>query len=135
MYNRADARLVAFRKKKGRTVPKGKEDYVSLIENLMEPGDKWDNFSERWDILVTPKEVKRAEPEKDEMFIANTIVEIKTKLSLGVSIEEIEENLSDRERNLYNIIEVNYLGPVVKWEEYNDTWGVSLENGTGFCQL
>ena len=44
------------------------------------------------------------------------------------SLEDIEKALTDRERNVYEIINLNYLGDVVGWESYYSKWEAKVDH-------
>lgn len=127
MFLRSDFRLVAYRKKNKAALPKGKEWIAEEIEKVMLPKDKWEDFSVSWDLFVSPKKVSRIVPEVDEVYVNNACIEIKTKLSLGMSKDELYESLTDRQKNIYDTVCLNYLGEEVDWETYNDTWAIKID--------
>jgi len=127
MFVRSDIRYVAYRMKNGAPIPKEKEHLVEEIEKVKNSTDSWKDFSDVWDLYVSPKYIKRVAPERDEVFVNNFCIEVKTKVSMGVSLNEIEESLDDRERNIYDIVNLNYLGEEVDWALYNKAWGVKID--------
>lgn len=128
MFIRSDVRYVAYRMKNGAPIPEGKEHLLQEIEKVKLSSDDWDDFSDTWDLYVSPRYIKRVSPERDEIFLNNFCIEVKTKASMGVSLEEIEESLDDRERNIYDIVNLNYLGDEVDWSLYNKDWGVKIDH-------
>jgi len=128
MFIRSDVRYVAYRMKNGAPIPEGKEHLLKEIEKVKFSSDDWDDFSDTWDLYVSPRHIKRVSPERDEIFVNNFCIEVKTKVSMGVSLEEIEESLDDRERNIYDIVNLNYLGDEVDWSLYNKGWGVKIDH-------
>jgi hypothetical protein len=128
MLNRSDVRYVAYRMKNEALIPKEKEHLLDKILEVKLESDNWEDFADTWDLFVHNDRVERVFPEKDEVFVNNFCIEVKTKVSMGMSLEEIEKSLSDRERNIYDIIHLNYLGEEVDWELYNKSWGVKIDN-------
>lgn len=127
MFVRSDVRYVAYRMKNGAPIPEGKEHLVEEIEKVKSSTDSWKDFSDNWDLYVSPKYIKRVAPERDEVFVNNLCIEVKTKVSMGVSLSDIEESLDDRERNVYDIVNLNYLGEEVDWTLYNKAWGIKID--------
>lgn len=128
MFRRSDFRLVCYRKRKNANIPEGSDWILEEIEKVMLPEDSWEDFSTSWDIFVTKNSVSRIIPETDEVYVNNTCIEIKTKISLGV--EDFEKDLNRRQKNIYDVIVLNYLGEEVDWLNYNETWGVRIDQSS-----
>lgn len=127
MFRRSDFRLVCYRKRKNAQVPENLEWVLEEIEKVRLPEDSWEDFSTSWDLFVGKNHISRIVPEIDEIYVNNTCIEIKTKLSMGADIKEVEDSLNTRQRNIYDVVVLNYLGEEVDWENYNETWGVKID--------
>lgn len=135
MFRRSDVRLCAYKLKGGNNAPEDKKWLVPEIEKIMLEEDTWESFAESWDVVVSRDKITRVATERDEIFINNTCVEIKTKISVGIPEEEVVASLSPRQLNIYSIVTANYLGDTVDWEAYNETWGVKLDLGSGRTEV
>lgn len=135
MFRRSDVRLCAYKLKSGNKPSEDKEWIVPEIEKIMLEEDTWASFAESWDMVVTQNKITRVATERDEIFINNTCVEIKTKISVGIPEEEVVASLNPRQLNIYSIVKTNYLGDTIDWEAYNETWGVKLDLGSGRTEV
>lgn len=135
MLRRSDVRLVAYRKKNNAKVSESLEYLVPELEKIMKPSDFWEDFSESWDVVVSKNKITRIVPEKDEVFINNTCIEIKTKVGLNISYEKIKESLDIRQLNIVEIIEANYLGDTIDWSAYNIDWSVRIDKDSGRIEV
>lgn len=127
MFRRSDFRLVCYRKRKNAAIPEGMDWILEEIEKVRLPEDSWESFSTSWDIFVSKNAVSRIIPEIDEVYVNNTCIEIKTKLSMGAELKDVEASLSTRQKNIYDVVVLNYLGSEVDWANYNETWGVKID--------
>lgn len=126
MYSRADIRHTCYRKKNGAEYASDKQALVDLVESVKRPGDKWEEFSDRWDVFVSPTKIYRIEPEVDYQFVNNTCIEYSSKLSAGMIEESLYESLEPRKRNIIDLIKLNYLGEEVDWQGYGSAWTVEI---------
>lgn len=127
MFTRSEVRHTCYRLKKDLPVKKGNEWLAEHIENAKLDTDDWEDFSIKWDLHVSRDKITRIIPETDRAFVNDTCVEIKTKVSMGVSKEEVYATLNIRKRNIFDFIELNFAGENVPWDKYNDTWGIGID--------
>lgn len=127
MLRRSDVRLCAYRKQANAKIPEKLLHIIPLIEDILGE-DTWENFLKGWDIIVKDGEIVKVIPEKDLHFAVTTCLEIKTKISLGISEEEISTTLDIRQKNIYDIVNLNYLGDTVDWENFNVTWEIKFDS-------
>jgi len=127
MFSRKKVRHTAYTMKGGVTQHTPEiNSIIAEIEKVMEPGDKWEEFSLEWDLFVTPNNIVRVTPETDRTFIHSTLIEIKTKVEMGLEIEKILEGLPARKRNVYQMVDLNYLGDTIDWEKYQTGWDIEI---------
>ena len=127
MLRRSDVRLCAYRKQANAKIPEKLLHIIPLIEDILEE-DTWENFLKGWDIVIKNGEIVKIIPEKDLQFAVTTCLEIKTKISLGVPEEEVLTTLDIRQKNIYDIVILNYLGDIVDWENFNLTWEIKFDS-------
>lgn len=101
-------------------------EILPYLEEAMADEDTWEGFADYWDVIVTPEKIIRVATENDEIFINDFCVSLRTKLEVGMKLEEIVETFSTRELNLYEIININYLGDEVDWNKYKHSWDVTI---------
>jgi hypothetical protein len=127
MLRRSDVRLCAYRKQANVKIPAKLLHIIPLIEDILEE-DTWENFLKGWDIVIKNGEIVKIIPEKDLQFAVTTCLEIKTKISLGIPEKEILTTLDIRQKNIYDIVTLNYLGDTVDWENFNLTWEIKFDS-------
>lgn len=130
MFTRSEVRHTCYRLKKGLPAKAGNEWLEEHISEAKFDSDSWEDFSIKWDLHVSKDKITRIIPEIDQAYVNNTCVEIKTKVSVGISKEEIYETLDIRKRNIFDFIELNFAGEEVPWEKYNETWGTDIDYQT-----
>jgi len=128
MLKRSDVRLCAYRKQADSEPPKNLSHLIPIIEDIMLEGDTWKNFLTVWDMVVKDGSVVRIATEKDLQFAVSTCIEIKTKISMGMLEEDIVNKLDERQKNIYDIVKLNYLGPEVDWEKFNISWELKFDS-------
>lgn len=127
MFSRKKVRHTAYTMKSGVTQHTPEIDnIIAEIERVMEPGDTWEGFSLEWDLFVTSNNIVRVTPETDRTFIHSTLIEIKTKVEMGLEIENILEGLPARKRNVYQMVDLNYLGDEIDWAKYQTGWDIEI---------
>lgn len=132
---RADVRLVGYRKKSNLEYPERFKKEYEELQKVKLSTDKWEDFSILWDVFVNKDKVVRIVPELDYNYVNTTCIEIKTKISLGISEEEIEKTLNDRQLNIYNIVNLHYLGDTVDWNTYNLEWGIKIDHDSNRMEV
>lgn len=124
MYSRSEFRHACYRAKKGAATSENRQ-VLALIEPLMEPQHRWENFASEWDVIVTKdNQVKIVFPEKSYDFIHSTLLKAALYDEMGKSFSD----LSDREFNIVMQIEQLMLDGVMTWSNYNSLWGVTLDS-------
>jgi hypothetical protein len=127
MFSRKKVRHTAYTMKNGVTQFNDEiNSIIAEIEKVMEPGDTWAGFSLTWDLFVTKNNIVRIAPETDKTFIHSTLIEIKTKVEMGLDLESILEGLPARKRNVYQMVDLNYLGDKIDWSGYETKWAISI---------
>jgi len=101
-------------------------EIIPHLEQAMADEDTWEGFAEYWDVIVKPDRIIRVATENDEVFINDFCVAMRTKLAMGMALEDILETFSVREQNIYEIIKINYLGDEVDWSEYKFSWTAQI---------
>lgn len=124
---RSNVRNACYRMKAGAPLAEGQEEIVELITEAWNEEDDWQGFNDSWDVVVKDGKIIRVGTETDEIFVNDLCVAIKTKLEAGLSLEKITSTFTDREQNVYDVIQLNYLGPKVEWSEYKKTWNTSID--------
>lgn len=124
---RSDIRNACHRLKKDGPLLDHQVDLKEKLEEILLPGDTWKNFTEVWDIIVKDGKIIRVGTELEESFINDLCVSIRTKLELGQDLSNIEAGFDSREQNVYDVIQLNYLGQEVDWSKYKKTWNTSID--------
>lgn len=123
MYSRSEIRHACFRAKNKVATEKNKQ-ILSLIEPMLEIHQRWENFSDVWDVIVTKdKQIKIVTPEKDKDFIHTTLLKASLYKELGKDFTDLE----DREYNIVVQVEQIMLDKIMNWSNYNKTWGVVFD--------
>ncbi len=122
MINRSELRHACFRAKKGAATEQNLR-VLALVEPLLQPGQRWDNFSQEWDIFVARGEIKIVKPETDLDFIRNTCLEKHFQVKHNAPSIEWD----DRKANVITIVEMLMLDGLMTWENYNIKWGVDID--------
>lgn len=135
MFRRSDVRLICFKLSKGGNLTEEQKEILPFIEEKLTPSDSWENFTKAWDLIVKPEEITRVAVEKDEVFVNDFCVSVRTQLQVGVPIEEIERKFTAREQNIYDIIKLNYLGSEVDWSLYKKEWDVKINLDSGRLEV
>lgn len=123
MFIRSEVRHTCYRMKNGGSYKPQLQYIVDHVSGLMDK-EKWEDFSDKWDVFVTRDNLTIITPEIDQTFITATCTKIKTMAELG--IEDMSDKLSTREQNVKEIIELNYSGREVPWTEFGQTWGTRV---------
>lgn len=128
VFKRSDVRLLCYRKKANIEITKQSLlDILPHLEASLLEGDTWQTFATEWDVVVKPDEIIRVSVERDEVFVNDFCISMRTQTNLGISLEEITNTFSTREWNVYNVVLVNYLGDTVDWSEYKISWTVEVD--------
>jgi hypothetical protein len=126
MYTRSEIRHSCYRAKNGAATEKNRT-ILALVEPLLESHQRYENFAEVWDVIVTKnKEIKIVYPETDKDFIHSTLLKAQLYVEMGKSLED----MSDREYSLVMQIEQLMLEKVMTWENYNKVWGIVVDPST-----
>lgn len=120
MITRSDIRHALYRKKTGGAA---KQELIDLVEPKLPTGATWDNFADKWDVLLTKdRDVVIITPEINYDYIHSICLEVAL-----CKRKDLELELDDRANNVYQIVELNMLDNM-KWEDYNKTWGVYIDH-------
>jgi hypothetical protein len=126
MYTRSEIRHACYRAKNDAATEKNRE-VLALVEPLLNETQRWANFSEVWDVIVTKnKEIKVVYPESNYDFIHTTLLKAQLFKELGKQFED----LNDREYSLVVQIDQLMLDGVMTWENYNKAWGIVTDPST-----
>lgn len=126
MFSRSNIRYACYRKQNNTHTEKH-QLLLDDVEKVLLPTDTWEGFSNVWDIFVAQDKITRIVPETDIDFIHTTCTEIKVKTNMGISDEEIYKELSDRQKNIYNIVLLNSIEP--NFSQYGEAWKVIVDQG------
>jgi|FLMP01.1.fsa_nt_emb hypothetical protein len=127
MFSRSKIRYACYRKQNS-THTEEHQVLLDDVEKALLPTDTWEGFSDVWDIFVGRDKITRIIPEVDFDFIHTTCTEIKVKTNMGISDEDIYKELSDRQKNIYNIVLLNSIEP--DFSKYGETWKVIVDQGS-----
>lgn len=123
MYSRSELRHACFRAK-NKAVSEQQKPIIELIESLLEVGQRFENFTELWDILIAKNgDVKIIKPETDYDFIHSTLIEASLYTRQKISFDCFD----DRQSSIISQVEALMLDNLMTWENYNKVWGVSLD--------
>jgi hypothetical protein len=129
MFKRQEVRHTCFRKSNNSVYAEDRQYIVDHIEeHVMLPSDAWEDFSKKWDVFVTKEGISRIVPEVDYDFVHSTCIEIQTKIAIGQDPAAVYSSLAQRQKNIFDMIELNYLGEHVDWSEYNKSWIVEINH-------
>jgi hypothetical protein len=130
MFSRKEVRHTCYLMQKGAAVSEKRKWLIPEVEKVMLPEDSWEDFANTWDVFVTKNNIVRIVPETDQTFIHSTVIEIKTKVEMGIDIEEILDGLPPRKRNVYHMVDLNYLGDEIDWGAYEESWKIQINYGS-----
>lgn len=123
MYKRSDLRHACYRAKNN-SVTNANRVLLDVVEPLLSPGQRWENFSTIWDILVTKSgEVKVIKPETNYDNIHSTLLEASVYAKQGIDFD----SFSDEQMNIIDQVEAIMLDGIMNWKNYNKVWGVEIE--------
>lgn len=123
MYSRSELRHVCYRAK-NKAVSEQQKPIVEFIESLLEVGQRFENFTELWDILVAKNgDVKIVKPESDYDFVHSTLIEASLYARQKISFDCFD----DRQTSIVTQVEVLMLENLMTWTNYNKVWGVVLD--------
>jgi hypothetical protein len=123
MYSRSELRHVCFRAKNN-AVSDQQKSIKEMIESLLSVGQRFENFTTLWDVLVTKSgDVKIIKPETDYDYIHSTLIEASLYTRQKISFDCFD----DRQSNIITQVESLMLENLMNWENYNRVWGVELD--------
>lgn len=126
MYQRSEIRHACYRAKKNAATEKNRE-ILALIEPLLESHQRWDNFAEVWDVIVTKdKTLKIVYPETDQDYIHSTLLRAQLFAEMGKNFDDLD----DRAFSLVTQVQQLMLDGVMTWDNYNKVWGVIVDKST-----
>lgn len=119
--NRSQVRHALYRAKNN-IFAEDKQYIYDLVEPIIPVNESWQTFATKWDIFVRDDIISIIKPEIDYDFIHTTCLE----KSLHVK-NDIKMQLTDRQDNAIQIVELNMLEGEMTWQTYNKTWGVFVD--------
>lgn len=123
MYTRSELRHACFRAKKGAATEKN-QSILDIIQPLLKPHQRWENFTKEWDILVNGSgEIKIIKPETSYEYIHNTLLEASLYAKQGIDFDSFD----DRQMNIIAQVEILMLDNIMSWKNYNRVWGVEID--------
>jgi hypothetical protein len=123
MYSRSDVRHACFRAKKNAASEDNKK-ILAEVEKLLSPGQRWDNFTKIWDVLIDKiGQIVIIKPETNYDYIHSTCLEASLYTKKNLSFDDF----SDRQKNIILTVETLMLEKLMTWENYNKNWGVELD--------
>lgn len=123
MYSRSELRHVCYRAK-NKAASDVQKPIVEFIESLLKVGQRFENFTEEWDILVAKNgDVKIVKPESDYDFIHSTLIEASLYTRQKISFDCFD----DRQSSIISQVEAVMLDNLMTWTNYNKVWGVTLD--------
>ena len=123
MYSRSDIRHACFRAKKNVATDENKK-VLAEVEKLLLPGQRWDNFTKVWDVLIDKAgKIVIIKPETDYDYIHSTCLEASLYSKKNISFDDF----SDRQKNIILTVETLMLENLMTWENYNKNWGIELD--------
>lgn len=119
--NRSEVRHALYRAKNG--VPVESKQYIyDKVKPLIPEGESWETFSTGWDVFVKDENITVIRPEDDYDFIHSTCLEKCLHVRNGMKMKPTE-----RQANALQIVELNMLEGKMRWDDYNNTWGVVVD--------
>lgn len=123
MYTRSELRHACFRAKKGAASEKN-QLLLDVVQPLLKPYQKWENFSKVWDILVDKSgQIKIIKPETNYDYIHSTLLEASLYAKQGIDFDSFD----DRQLNIITQVEILMLDNIMNWKNYNRVWGVEVD--------
>lgn len=123
MYSRSELRHACYRAKNN-AVSETQKPIIDIIEPLLVVGQRFENFAELWDILITKTgSIKIVKPETDYDFIHSTLLEAAIYTKQNSSFDVFD----DRQLNIITQVESLMLDNIMTWSNYNKIWGVELD--------
>lgn len=124
--DRSTIRHTCFRMKNGQAFRSEYQMVVDIIQGLK--GDhKWEDFADKWDVFVDKGDINIILPETDEAFIKETCITMKTLAAHGLDVEQATANFTTRQKNIVEVIILNYAGEEVNWSTFGEEWGITVD--------
>jgi hypothetical protein len=123
MYARSELRHACFRAKKGVATEQNRL-LLDVIQPLLQPHQRWENFNKVWDILVNKSgEIKIIKPEVNYDYIHSTLLEASLYSKQGIDFDSFDDN----QMNIIAQVEILMLDNIMNWNNYNKVWGVEVD--------
>lgn len=133
MFDRASVRYACYRRQKG-IQAESHQEILQEVEKTMLPTDRWEDFSKKWDVFVNKKTgIKRIVPETNFDYVHTTCTEFKVMSKMGLSLEEIQEKLDERQQNVFEIVMLNNIED--DFTGYGETWNVTIDKGSSRLEV
>jgi len=122
MSYRSELRNACYRAQKGK--PRDSQKHLlDLIEPLLTGKQKWENFTQEWDILLDKNgNINVIKPEVDDQYINHTCAEAKVLAKNNLKFE-----LNDRQQNIIDVLELSMLDGIMTWENYGEVWTFDID--------
>lgn len=119
--NRSEIRHALYRAKNG-IMSTDKQYVYDIVEPMIPFNQNWSTFSITWDVFVNNDVITVITPEIDYDFIHTTCLEKSLHEKNNITME-----LTNRQANVIQIVELNMLRDKMPWDKYNATWGVTVD--------
>lgn len=119
--NRSEIRHALYRAKNNIIAPE-KQYIYDMVSKLLPVNESFATFANRWDVFVSNDTITIIKPEVDYDFIHTTCLEKALHVKNNIDME-----LTDRQSNALQIVELNMLDGKMEWDTYNKTWGVFVD--------
>ena len=97
-------------------------DSVKMVEAVMEPHHIWEGFNKDWDIAISNNEVVIIKLEGNVQFVFDTCTAAKMAAENNLTIP-----WSARQKNVIDIIQADWLEPMMNWKNYGTVWAVHTD--------
>ena len=119
--NRSEIRHALYRAKNG-IFAEDKQFIYDMVEPKLPVNENWNTFTINWDIFYKDGEITVVKPETDYDFIHTTCLEKALHIKNNIHMEA-----TNRQLNTIQIVELSMLDGKMTWQNYNKTWGVSVD--------
>lgn len=116
-FIRSKVRYNCFCKRKGNEGPD--QEVISIIEKQLGKYT-WSGFTEDWDVVVFPNEIKVIPNVKD----INRVMEVCTYAHIAAKNNIKFDHLSDSDMAVVQMIESQFLEGKMSWENFMQVWGI-----------
>lgn len=122
MFVRSQVRYNCFCMKKGNS-PKN-QDIVDVVSSQLAGGYTWDNFTDAWDVVVRPNEIKVVANIKDIARVTEVCIQASIYAKKGIEFDFD----TDEERAIVDMIESHFLEGKMSWDNFRTNWNIRWDN-------